>query len=113
MEKTIFSKIIDKTISADIIYEDEKLIVIKDISPQAPIHFLLIPKTPIINIKTMTDGDDHEYGTHIFKVARYLSQSILHADSFKLIINNGYEAGQRVFHLHAHFLAGYKNEEIM
>ena len=113
MEKTIFSKIIDKTISADIIYEDEKLIVIKDICPQAPIHFLLIPKKPIINIKTMTDSDDYEYGAHIFKVARYLSQSIPDAESFKVIVNNGYESGQRIFHLHAHFLAGYKNEEII
>ncbi len=105
-QKSIFSKIIDREIPAEIITETEYLIVIKDISPQAPIHFLIIPKKNIENITTMNEKD-FELGEKIFSMANWLSKNISGASQFKLLINNGYEAGQRVFHLHAHFMSGF------
>lgn len=106
MEKTIFQKIINREIPAEIIEETEKLIVIKDISPQAPIHLLIIPKKNFENISKMEIGDE-DFGKEIFLMAKNLSKKLKNAEEFKLLINNGYKAGQRIFHLHAHFMAGY------
>jgi histidine triad (HIT) family protein len=106
-EKTLFSRIIDRELPAEIIAENDRVIVIKDINPQAPIHFLIIPKKEIINIPDMNDPD-FEFAKDIFKMAKQLSKTIKGAREFKLLINNGYSADQRVFHLHAHFITQKK-----
>ena len=105
MQKSIFSKIINREIKSEIIAENDNIIVIKDINPQAPIHLLIIPKKEFENIATMKN-EESIYGQYIFEMANYLSKTIPGANNFKLLINNGKEAGQCIFHIHAHFLSG-------
>lgn len=106
MKESLFLKIINREIDSDIIYETEFVIVIKDINPQAPIHFLVIPKK---KFKTISDipPADFFYLSKLFETIQHLSKTIPQADQYKIIINNGEKAGQCVFHLHIHFLAGF------
>ena len=106
MKDTLFLKIINRELPAEIIYENEFVIVIKDIHPQAPIHYLIIPKK---QFKTISDIPSNEfiYIDELFKAAQQLSKTIKNAEEFKLIINNGEKAGQCIFHLHMHFLSGF------
>lgn len=84
----------------------ETLIVIKDINPQAPIHYLIIPKKHIENI-FVSQTEDNWLGSAVFLEAQALAKKLVLDHNFKLIINNGYNAGQRVFHFHAHFVADF------
>jgi histidine triad (HIT) family protein len=103
---TVFEKIIERILPATIIYETTSIIVIKDINPQAPIHFLIIPKEKHINISDI-QINKMQIAQEIFLTAQYLSHHIENAKEYKLIINNGEKAGQVVPHLHVHFLSGY------
>jgi histidine triad (HIT) family protein len=103
MTECIFCKIIEGTIPAQIITQTDSLIVIKDIAPKAPTHYLIIPKKHIVDLREFSH-EDLELGTKIISVAQQLSRDLNNCP-FKLVISNGHEAGQRVFHLHAHFLA--------
>jgi histidine triad (HIT) family protein len=107
MEKTdcVFCKIIARQIPSSIVKETGNLIVIKDIAPKAPIHYLIIPKKHIKDIQSM-DRTDAIYGSAIFSMAQELSKELQEPRDFRLVISSGYNAGQRVFHLHSHFLAG-------
>ena len=105
MEDCIFCKIIEKKIPATVVTENDDIIVIQDIAPKTPIHYLIIPKKHIKDIQSFAPQDCC-YGTKMMKMAQKLSQEVEGASDFKFLINNGYNAGQRVFHLHAHFLAG-------
>ena len=100
----IFLKIINREIPADIIYEDEISIAFNDISPQAPTHILVIPKKEIQKISE-ADISDKELLGHLLLVAKKITDENDIKD-FRLVINNGAEAGQTVFHLHIHILAG-------
>ena len=102
-EKSIFSQIIDREIPANIIFEDDACIIIEDISPQAPIHYLAIPKKEIKGISDLSDKD-HGVIDHLMIVIKneMLKEGI---KDYRLVINNGSEAGQTVFHLHIHVLA--------
>ncbi len=102
----IFCKIIKKQIPASVIAENERIIVIKDISPQAPIHYLIIPKQHIVDIGNLTE-EDREIAADLLMMAQELSHINIDHRSFKLVNNNGPLAGQMVFHIHIHFLAGY------
>ena len=102
-EKSIFSKIIDKDISANIIFEDEFSILIEDISPQAPIHYLAIPKKEIIGISDMSTDDKELIGHLMLMIKEQMTKKGV--KDYRLVINNGSEAGQTVFHLHIHVLA--------
>lgn len=106
MEDSLFTKIIQRKIPAEVVAENDHVIVIKDIAPQTPIHFLIIPKKPFENIQN-AQPEDREFFTHVFEMARHLSQTIPGAKEFKLLMNNGYASGQRVFHAHVHFMAGF------
>jgi len=101
----IFCKIIEKKVPSDLVSENEHVIAIKDISPKALIHILIIPKKHIKNIISFED-QDFAFAGHIFKMAKFLSDKFENAKDFKLLINNGELAGQAIFHLHMHFLAG-------
>lgn len=103
----LFCKIIAKEIPSTIIAETDSLLVFKDINPQAPIHYLIIPKEHIVNIATTTHEQRQEYSSLFIEMAYHLSQKISGAQNFKLKINNGKSAGQEVMHMHWHFLAGY------
>jgi len=102
---TLFSKIIARQIPADIVYEDELCLAFRDINPQAPVHILIIPKNPIPKVIDATEADKDLLG-HLLIVAGKIAKNEGHEEAFRLVINNGENAGQSVFHLHVHILAG-------
>ncbi|MCH1416097.1 MAG: histidine triad nucleotide-binding protein [Gammaproteobacteria bacterium] len=103
MTDTIFTKIINKEIPANIIFEDELCIIIEDISPQAPLHYLAIPKKEIIGVSDL-DCNDNDIMGHLMLTIKKQMQNI-NVSNYRLVINNGSEAGQTIFHLHIHILA--------
>jgi diadenosine tetraphosphate (Ap4A) HIT family hydrolase len=106
MDNCIFCRIIRGEIPATKVYEDEQLVAIEDIAPQAPLHLLLIPKRHFASCQDMTDGDGAAVG-HLFRTAGEIARSRGAADAgFRLVQNNGAGAGQSVFHFHVHLLAG-------
>ena len=104
MAETIFQKIIDKEIPADIIYEDEKSLVFKDINPVAPTHILIIPKKQIEKISDAEETDKDLLG-HLLLVAGKVARQLGVENAFRLVVNNGAGAQQTVFHLHIHLIA--------
>ncbi len=102
---SIFSRIIDREIPADIVFESERLIAFRDLAPQAPVHLLVVPKTEeYANVSELAAGDPALLA-EIVSTARELAAE--HADGdFRLVFNTGANAGQTVFHVHAHVLAG-------
>jgi histidine triad (HIT) family protein len=105
MTDTIFQKIIDKEIPADLLHEDDDCIALPDISPQAPVHVLIIPKQSLAKLQSATQADQALLG-HLLLVANQLATQLNIADDYRLVINNGAKAGQSVFHLHIHLLGG-------
>lgn len=101
-EKTIFSKIIDREIPADIVFEDDKCIVINDINPRARVHLLIIPKKPIATLFELKPEDKDCMG-HMMLLLPQLAQA-QGLDGFKTQINTGESGGQEVFHIHIHLL---------
>lgn len=104
---TIFGKIVRREIPADIVYEDEHCIGFRDINPQAPTHVLLIPKKEIDKLSSATSEDQALLG-HLMLAATRVARSLGVEDAFRVVVNNGAQAGQSVFHLHLHILAGRK-----
>lgn len=102
---TLFSKIIRREIPADIVYEDDQCLAFRDINPQAPTHVLLIPKKEIPKLADAGAGDQALLG-HLLLAAGKIARQLGVADAFRLVVNNGAEAGQSVFHVHLHILAG-------
>lgn len=105
MSDTLFLKIINREIPADIIYEDDLCLAFRDISPQAPLHVLLIPKKPISMLADGQSEDQALLGHMMLKVGEIASNEG-YGDAFRVVINNGEKSGQTVFHLHVHILAG-------
>ena len=105
MADTIFTKIINRQIPADIVYEDEQCLAFKDINPQAPVHLLLIPKKPLDMLSNAKPADQAMLG-HLLLAASKIARQLKVDGAFRLVINNGEEGGQAVFHLHVHLLAG-------
>ncbi|CAH2056162.1 unnamed protein product, partial [Iphiclides podalirius] len=101
---TIFDKIISKEIKADIIYEDDLCLAFNDISPQAPVHFLVIPKRRIPRLQDAVDTDKEILG-HLMLVARSLGAARAPA-GWRLVVNNGRHGAQSVYHLHLHVMGG-------
>ena len=104
MSETIFSKIINKEVQADIVYEDELVLAFNDISPQAPTHILVIPKKVISKLDESLEEDQKLLGHLLYTAKKIMGEAKI--ENFRIIINNGSEAGQTVFHLHLHILAG-------
>lgn len=105
---TIFSKIIAKEIPATIVYQDELVTAFKDISPAAPVHILIIPNKEIPSTNDVQVEDEQMLG-HLFTVAKQVAKEQGVAESgYRLIVNNGSDAGQEVFHLHVHLIGGRK-----
>lgn len=102
---TLFSKIIAREIPADIVYEDDCCLAFRDINPQAPVHVLLIPKQEIPKLGDAAPSDQSLLG-HMMLTAGKIARQLGVGDAFRLVVNNGAGAGQTVFHLHLHILAG-------
>ena len=108
MSKTLFEKIIAREIPANIIYEDDQVIAFRDISPQAPTHVLIIPKKPIPRLAEAGPEDHQVLGHLLLKAAEVAEKLGLKADGYRLVFNNGPDAGEAVPHLHCHILGGRK-----
>lgn len=104
-EPSIFTHIMNGDIPADKVYEDEECICIKDIAPKAPVHVLLIPRKPIPRLVDATAEDQALLGRLMVKAGE-IARELGVGDAFRLVVNNGEEVGQTVFHLHLHILGG-------
>jgi histidine triad (HIT) family protein len=106
MSKTLFEKIIAREIPADIVYEDDLVLAFRDIKAQAPKHVLIVPKKPIPRIAEATAEDHKILGHMLLKAAVVAEQLGLTKSGFRLVFNNGPDAGEAVPHLHCHILGG-------
>jgi histidine triad (HIT) family protein len=111
--QTIFEKIIDREIPAEIVYEDDLCLCFRDISPQAPVHVLLVPKKPIPRLGLATDDDQSLLGHLMTRIPVIAAQEGIATDGFRVVINNGPHGGEVVPHLHLHILGGKKLREPM
>ena len=102
---TLFTKIINREIPADIVYEDEQCLAFRDIDPKAPTHILIIPKKEISKISEAA-AEDRKLLGHLLLKAGDIARNEGVSDNFRLVVNNGEGAGQTVFHLHIHLMAG-------
>lgn len=105
MTETLFSKIINREIPADIVFEDDLCLAFRDINPQAPVHILVIPKKPLVGLADSTPEDEPLLG-HLLHTASRIAADEGYGDAFRTVINTGEKVGQSVFHLHVHILAG-------
>jgi histidine triad (HIT) family protein len=103
--KTVFKRIIDGEIPAKIIYQDELCLAFHDVAPQAPTHILVIPKKEIPSLSAASD-DDAELLGHLLTTIRKLAVQLKLEDGYRVVLNNGPQAGQSVDHLHFHVLGG-------
>jgi len=108
-EKSIFKKIIDKEIPADILYEDEQCMAFRDVTPQAPTHVLIIPKKEIASPDAI-DCEDTELIGHLWMVIRDLARQLGLSQGYRIVVNCGQHGGQTVDHLHFHLLGGRRLE---
>ena len=105
-DECIFCKIIKKQIPCDIVYEDDKVIGFKDISPEAPVHVIIIPKQHISDLNCLQQ-DESEIIGHIFIVAKQIAKTLgIAEDGYRIVNNCGKQGGQTVQHLHFHLLGG-------
>jgi histidine triad (HIT) family protein len=105
-EDTLFTKIVNREIPADIVFHDERVTAFRDIQPQAPTHILIIPNKPIPSVNDVTTEDEAVLG-YLFVVAHKLAKEEgIAQDGYRLIINCGQHGGQLVYHLHMHLLGG-------
>ncbi|HPX60518.1 MAG TPA: histidine triad nucleotide-binding protein [Deltaproteobacteria bacterium] len=106
MEECLFCRIIRGEIPSSKVFEDDQLLVIEDIAPQAPLHLLMIPKKHIVNCLDLADRDQMLVGYVFRKAGEIARQKGYDQSGFRLVQNNGAGAGQSVFHMHFHLLAG-------
>jgi histidine triad (HIT) family protein len=106
-QKTIFKKIIDREIPADIVYEDDLCLAFRDIQPAAPVHVLVIPKKEIAAVNALAEEDAALIG-HLWLVIRRLADDLGLSNGYRVVVNCGPDAGQAVDHLHYHLIGGRK-----
>ena len=106
MTDTIFGKILRREIPADIVYEDDAVLAFKDVTPQAPVHILIIPKRPLRNLLDAGPGDTLLLG-QLLEAAVHVARTVgLDESGFRVVVNTGPDGGQSVDHLHLHLLGG-------
>lgn len=105
---TIFKKIIDREIKSEIVYEDQNVICINDINPQAPIHLLIIPKKIIETINDIDIENKHLIADMVFAAKKIAKNLKIDKEGYRLVFNCNDDGGQTVYHIHMHFLAGRK-----
>lgn len=103
---TLFDRIIAREIPADIVYEDEVALAFRDVAPQAPVHVLVIPKTPLVGISHASVEHEAMLGHLLVVAGRVARQEGLSGSGYRLVINDGEDGGQSVFHVHVHVLGG-------
>lgn len=106
MSKTLFEKIAARQIPAEIVFEDDQVLAIRDIKPVAPVHVLIIPKKPIARVADASPEDEKLLGHLLVKAADVAAKLGLSQGGYRLVINNGPDAGESVPHLHCHILGG-------
>ncbi|MHC4398621.1 MAG: histidine triad nucleotide-binding protein [Planctomycetota bacterium] len=106
-EPTIFKRIIDREIPADVVYEDDLCLAFRDVNPQAPTHVLVIPKKEIPSVDDVSEADESLIG-HLFVAIRKIAEQLGLNSGYRVVANCGSDAGQEVLHLHFHVLAGRK-----
>ena len=104
-DKTIFKRIIDKEIPADVVYEDEHCMAFRDVAPEAPVHLLLVPRKEIASIDAITEADIELLG-HLWLVIGKLAKKLNLERGYRVVANCGPDGGQLVNHLHFHLLGG-------
>jgi histidine triad (HIT) family protein len=102
----LFCKIINREIPASIVYEDDRLIAINDINPQAPVHVLVIPKRHIASLDELSPADDGLVGEVVRRAAAIAAEKGIAAGGYRTVFNTNRDAGQTVFHIHLHLLGG-------
>ncbi len=105
-DNNVFAKMLRKEIPADVVHEDDHCLAFRDIAPQAPTHILVIPKQPIIKLADASEDDRAMLGHLLWVAGEVARKEGFDEDGFRVVINNGVRAGQAVFHLHVHVLAG-------
>ena len=106
MEDSIFTKIINREIPADIVYEDEEIISFKDVNPKAPVHLLIVPKKQIPTLNDIVSNDQLLMAKIIATAVRLAKEFKIDEKGYRLVFNCNEEAGQTVFHIHCHLLGG-------
>jgi histidine triad (HIT) family protein len=106
MSETIFSKIIRREIPADIVFEDEHVLAFRDLNPQAPVHVLFIPKTPVATLNALTPDQAELVGRLVLAAAAYAKREGFAEAGYRTVFNCNADGGQSVFHIHLHLLAG-------
>ncbi len=105
-QQNVFARILRREIPAEILHEDDQCLAFRDVAPQAPTHFLVIPKAEIARLADAGEADRARLGHLLWIAAKVARQLGVGEDGFRVVINNGRGAGQSVFHLHVHVLAG-------
>lgn len=107
-DKTLFEKIRDREIPAEIVHEDELCLAFRDIAPQAPVHILIVPRHPIARVGLAAESDQAVLGRLLFVAAEIARSEGIAESGYRLVINNGRDGGEAVPHLHVHLLGGRK-----
>jgi len=105
MSKTLFEKICEREIPASIVHEDELCVAFKDVNPTAPLHVLVVPRKPMPQLSDAKAEDQGLLG-HLLLIANKVAADAGYGSAYRTVINNGAGAGQSVFHLHLHVIAG-------
>ena len=106
MSDTLFSKIIDRELPADIVYEDDAIIAFRDINPQAPVHVLVVPKTPIAPVNDIQPEQAELIGNMVLVAQKIAREAGIADDGYRLVVNCNRHGCQVVFHLHMHLIGG-------
>lgn len=104
--ETLFTKIINKEIPADILFQDDEVTVFRDIAPQAPEHILIIPNKPIPTVNDVTEADQMVLGKLFITAAKMAKDLSIDKDGYRLLVNCNNHGGQEIYHLHMHLLGG-------
>ncbi len=107
MKDCLFCKIINKEISAKVVWETNNILVIRDINPKAPIHLLVMPKKHIATVNDLQEEDKNIVSDLIFTSKDVAKKEGINESGYKLIVHVGEKAGQEIFHLHIHVLGGW------
>jgi histidine triad (HIT) family protein len=108
MTETIFSKIINREIPADIVYEDDDVLAFRDIAPQAPVHILVIPKVQIATTNDIQPAQAELIGNMVLAAQKIARQEGIAEDGYRLVMNCNQHGGQVVYHIHLHLMGGHQ-----